>query len=335
MRKILFYALTILAAIALISGCTGCDPDSDAVWELRLVPLSQAELAKAYRDDNGKLWLPASEMRESQAKPTAGADIDFGEVIATKTLLYVLMNVGNRDVYDVTFSAAELTIDPGYIGLIPAQGEGAEILALPIIGFIKEHVIPISGVGSLMDMAAGEFSDVLSLSYNYTLEDSANAESFDAVDNYTVAGEKMAAIIDVFVSGKNVNDASIDAIEEYSISYFHEPVLYATFYSDEMDTLSIQNSGNVPMRVAVLNPYLQVLAHEDPVVLDTVVLAGQSLELVGIVRDSRYFENSGIDYTRGNILLFGSDRNQPYLFNLSNHYCTDGDLALHFTEIQR
>ncbi|MDX9777202.1 MAG: hypothetical protein RBT43_00385 [bacterium] len=77
MKKVLLYALSVLAAIALILGCTGCDPNPDAVWELRLVPLSQTELAKAHPDENGNLWISASEMPESLAKPAAGADIDF------------------------------------------------------------------------------------------------------------------------------------------------------------------------------------------------------------------------------------------------------------------
>lgn len=88
-------------------------------------------------------------------------------------------------------------------------------------------------------------------------------------------------------------------------------------------------------RYPVLNLYSQVLAHEDLFVWDTVVLTGQSFELVGIIRGGRYFKNSGIDYTRDNILLVGSDRNQPCLFYLSNRYCRDGDLTFHFTEIQR
>ncbi|MBN2780405.1 MAG: hypothetical protein JXR21_00395 [Candidatus Marinimicrobia bacterium] len=335
MKKAVYYVMLALAAILIVAGCQGCFPYEDAVWELRLVPLNGTELAKAYTDDSGRMYLPASEVANILARPSAGADIDFGDVLSTKTLLYVLMNVGNRDVYDVTFSAGDLTVYPEYIGVIPAQGEGGEIVALPIVSFIKEHVIPISGVGSLMDMTAGEFTDLLSLSYNYTLEDSVGAESFDVVDNYTVAGEKMAAILDVFVSGINVTEAAVNPIEEYMTSYFHEPLLSANIYSNDLDTISIQNSGNVPMRVAVLNPYLQVLAHEDPVVLDTVVLAGQTLELVGIVRDAIYFENSGIDHSRGNILLFGSDRNQPYLFSLSGNYCTDGDLGFHFSESQR
>lgn len=50
MKKVLFYALTVPAAIVLISGSTGCDPDSDAVRKLRRVPLNQTGPAKAHRE---------------------------------------------------------------------------------------------------------------------------------------------------------------------------------------------------------------------------------------------------------------------------------------------
>lgn len=132
MRKTAFYAFMALAAIALISGCTGCDTNSDAVWELRLVPLGQTELAKACKDKDGSLWLPAAEAPEMLAKPLTGADIDFGDVLATKSLFYVLMNVGNRDVFNVSFSAESLMISPEYIAQIPAAGEGGKISACPL-----------------------------------------------------------------------------------------------------------------------------------------------------------------------------------------------------------
>ncbi|MDD3716063.1 MAG: hypothetical protein PHX07_02970 [Candidatus Marinimicrobia bacterium] len=329
MKKVLLYALSVLAAIALILGCTGCDPNPDAVWELRLVPLSQTELAKAHPDENGNLWISASEMPESLAKPAAGADIDFGNVIATRTLQYVLMNVGNRDVYDVTFSAGDLTIYPEYIGVIPAQGEDGEIVALPIVSFIKEHVIPISGVGSMMDMSIGSFTDLLSLSYNYTLEDSTGIETFDVTDNYTVEGEKMGALIDILASGKDILDIALSTPEFYDLALMGT-VLQINLSSSDMDTMVVQNNGNVPLRMRVINPY-RYDAFDGSTTIDTIIQPGTEVNVSGFVRGEQFFEDT-YDESKGSIIMLGDVRNQPYIFETVKELCIDGEMRLWFLE---
>ncbi|MDD3094852.1 MAG: hypothetical protein RBT66_00865 [bacterium] len=329
MRKVLHYALTALAVIALMTGCDGCDPDSDAVWELRLVPLSQTELAKVYSDENGGRWLPASEIPQLAAKPATGADIDFGEVPATKTLQYVLMNVGNRDVYDVTFSAGDLLISPEFIGVIPAAGEGGEIVALPIVSFIKEHVIPISGVGALMEMSIGSFTDALSLSYNYTLEDSAGAESFDVVDEYSVAGEKMGAVIDILASGENILNAALNTPEFYDLAIMGT-VLSINLSSSKMDTMAVHNNGNVPLRMRVVNPY-RYDAFDGSTIIDTIIQPGAEVDVSGFVRGETFFDDT-YDETRGSIIMLGAVRNQPYIFETMNELCIDGEMRLWFYE---
>ncbi len=329
MKKAVCYVMMTLAAILIVAGCQGCFPYEDAVWELRLVPLSSEELAKSFTDETGGRWLPASEVPSVLARPAAGADIDFGNVTATKSLQYVLMNIGNRDVYDVTFSANDLMIYPEYIGVIPAQGEDGEIVALPIVSFIKEHVIPVSGVGSLMDMNIGNFTDLLSLSYNYTLEDSTGVETFDVTDNYTVEGEKMGAVIDILASGENILDAALSTPEFYDLALMGT-VLQVYLSSSKMDTMVVQNNGNVPLRMRVVNPY-RYDAFDGSTVIDTVIQPGTEVDVSGVVRGEMFFDGT-YDENKGSVIMLGALRNQPYIFETMNELCIDGEMRLWFNE---
>ncbi|MDX9777203.1 MAG: hypothetical protein RBT43_00390 [bacterium] len=250
-------------------------------------------------------------------------------MIATRTLQYVLMNVGNRDVYDVTFSAGDLTIYPEYIGVIPAQGEDGEIVALPIVSFIKEHVIPISGVGSMMDMSIGSFTDLLSLSYNYTLEDSTGIETFDVTDNYTVEGEKMGALIDILASGKDILDIALSTPEFYDLALMGT-VLQINLSSSDMDTMVVQNNGNVPLRMRVINPY-RYDAFDGSTTIDTIIQPGTEVNVSGFVRGEQFFEDT-YDESKGSIIMLGDVRNQPYIFETVKELCIDGEMRLWFLE---
>ena len=317
-------------ALLLILCMTACDRGGDVVpGRLRLVPLYVYDLEKAVVDEQGKMWLPAQELRSVIDKP-AVADIDFGEVKATKTLQYVLMNVGNTDVYDITFNAGEVVVYPPLIALIPAAGEGGDISMLPIVSFTREHVIPIDGVGSLMDMAVGAFSDELTLSYNYTLQDTSGAQDYDVVDEYSISGNNMGGLIDIYVSGKNVLDALISPIEDYQTSWFMESVLSFTVWSYDLDTTVVVNTGNVPIPLQIINPYLYAMGNGT--VLDTVIPAGGSVDISGILRGYLFIDNYDTDTTRGDIILLGSDRNQPYIFKIFNTFCLDGDRLLWVNE---
>ncbi|MBW6458258.1 MAG: hypothetical protein K0B52_03755 [FCB group bacterium] len=313
---------------------TACDRDGNIVpGKIRLVPLNTYDLAKAVTDEAGRMWLPASEIQTVLAKPVA-ADINFNEVKATKTLQYVLMNVGNTDVYDITFHAEEVVVYPPLIALIPAAGEGGDISMLPIVSFTREHVIPIDGVGSLMDMTVGAFSDILTLSYNYTLQDTSGAQDYDVEDEYSILGNNMGGLIDIYVSGKNVLDAIISPIEDYQTSWFMESVLFFSIWTYDLDTTIVVNSGNVPIPLQIINPLLNYYFPENGIILDTVIPAGGSVDISGVLRGDRYFENNGMDTTRGSIVLLGSGRNQPYIFTIFNTLCIDGDRLLWVYEHQ-
>jgi hypothetical protein len=328
MKKVITF---LFASLLVFTLFTACDPvgNDPLMAELRLVPLTTGDLAKAMIGENGNLYLSASDIPAIMAK-TASADIDFGNMAATKTLQYVLMNVGNTDVYDITFSVSDITIYPSNIALVPAPDEGGDLIALPIISFTKEHVLPISGVGSLLDMGVGAFTDVLSLSYNYNIVDTASIDSFDITDDYTVAGTKMGALIDIQVSGQSLQDALQRTLSRYNLSGFPDPFYDLLVSSDDMDTMIVYNNGNAPLPMRIVNQYLYINYGSGPI-LDTLILAGGSIDISGIVRGSRYFTGDD-DSEHGNIIYFGADRNQPYIFEILGDICIDGEDGLLFTE---
>jgi len=327
MKKVITLSFALVLVLTLFTACdpSGNDP---LMAELRLVPLTAGDLAKAVVDEAGNQYLPISEISAIMAKTTS-ADIDFGDMAATKTLQYVLMNVGNTDVYDITFSVSDITIHPSNIALVPAPDEGGDLIALPIVSFTKEHVLPISGVGSLLDMEVGAFTDVLSLSYNYNIVDTASVDSFDITDDYTVAGTKMGALIDIQVSGQSLQDALQNTLSRYDLAGFPDPFYDLLLSSDDMDSMIVYNNGNAPLPMRIVNQYLYINYNGDPI-LDTLILAGGSIDISGIVRDSRYF--AGDDSEHGNIIFFGADRDQPYIFEILGDICIDGEDGLLFTE---
>lgn len=321
-----------MAFLVIMGFFTACDPTGkDPLHaELRLVPLTTGDLGKAITDDKGLTYLPASELPGVLAK-RAVADIDFGDVKATKTLQYVLMNVGNTDVYDITFAANDLVIYPSHIGLIPTPEEGGDLVALPIVSVTKEHVIPLDGVGSLLDMETGAFNDMLSLSYNYDITDTAGTEAFDITDEYTVEGVKRGAIMDIYLSGVHINDYVYRA-EEITVTGFLEPVpSIGTFRNSQMDSITVANNGNAPMQVRILNSYLM----EYGSVLDTVLSEGETIEIGGLLRGGIWVQDGG-SYSgtllNGDILLIGADKDQPYVFEAFGKLWAEGFCVMAFSE---
>ncbi|MCK4530295.1 MAG: hypothetical protein KAU44_03890 [Candidatus Marinimicrobia bacterium] len=327
MKKVITLSFALVLVLTLFTACdpSGNDP---LMAELRLVPLTTGDLAKAVVDEAGNQYLPASEISAIIAK-AASADIDFGEIEATKTLQYVLMNVGNTDVYDITFSSTDLTIYPSNIALVPTPEEGGDLIALPIISMTKAHVVPLSGVGSLLDIEIGAFTDMVSLSYNYNIEDTTGVDSFDVTDEYTVAGIKKGALIDIQVSGQSLQDALQNTLSRYDLAGFPEPFYDLLLSSDDMDSMIVYNNGNAPLPMRIVNQYLYINYGGEPI-LDTLILAGGSIDISGIVRGSQYF--AGDDSEHGNIIFFGADRDQPYIFEILGDICINGEDGLLFTE---
>jgi len=345
MKKTLFL---LVALILMLIVFTGCDPSGDDPMhaELRLVPLTTGDLLKAIEDENGQQYLPVSELAVIMAKATS-ADIDFGNMAATRTLQYVLMNVGNTDVYDITFVSNDLKIHPTNIPLIPTQGEGGDLVALPIVSFTKEHVIPLSGVGTFLELETGIFADVMTLCYNYDLSHSENdstyigdslivtdtviVDSFDIADEYTVAGAKAGAIIEIWVSGTKWEEYGVVGIDD---NYGTIPMLRPNvLYPYQSDTIIVKNTGNVAIPLQLINPFVEDYDPDPGVkILDTIIQPGGEIDLSDKLRNEYFFADGGNDLTRGNILILGAETNQAYIFSLLDKICATGALGLRINE---
>jgi len=342
MRRSILFLLTI-AILFLFVGCglIGNDP---VHAELRLVPLTTGDLSKVITDEEGNRYLPTTEVANILQKK-ASADIDFGEMEASKTLQYVLMNVGNTDVYDITFVSQDLKIHPEHIPLVPTPGEGGDLIALPIVSVSKEHVISLSGVGSLLDFEIGEFTDVMTLCYNYDLSQSQSdstyigdslvvtdtviVENFDIADEYTVAGTKMGAFIDFWMSGvkwqEYVDQFNAGGVEDLTYTYQTIPLISGGRLDlSRADTIIVANTGNVSMRLRVVNSMLpNTYPGHDGIIIDTVLQANTEIDLADVFG---YTDNSNEE--RGDLVLVGSTNDQPYIFTVMDWMCTTGALAI-------
>ena len=343
MKKTISLSIVFVLVFLFFSACdpTGNDP---LHAELRLVPLTTGDLAKVIQDKSGRSYLPVSGLPAIMAK-AASVDIDFGNMAATKTLQYVLMNVGNTDVYDITFVANDLNIHPERIPLVPTPGEGGDLVALPIVSFTKEHVLPMSGVGALLDIETGAFNDMMTLCYNYDLShtqsdstyqgdslivsDTVIVDSFDITDEYTVGGVKAGALIDITVSGQDICDAVYSTPELYDDA-LARTVLMANLYSSDMTSIQILNNGNVPLRMRIINPYVYVNG-DGSTVLDTIIQAGGEIDVSGLIRGEYYFDDT-YDPNKGNVLILGAERDQPYIFEVMGELCIDGEYRIMFYE---
>ena len=294
----------------------------EAVGQLRLVPLTSNDLSKVITDEYGQQWLPRTELPAVLNKSVV-ADVDFGEVIATKTFQYVLLNVGNIDVFDIQINSTDLKIFPETIGLIATSAQGAELSALPILNIIKEHVIPIDGVGSLLDMSVGDFTDTLSISYNYEL----SGDTVKVDDKYDVAGTKMGAVINVITSGKNIETNTLRIIL-YSVGGYSHQFIGITLTSSMMDTIIISNEGNASIPIKI-----ESATHTDTVI-DSILLPYSSIDLSGMLRGQGFIiPDSTGKYNMGELLIIGADNNQPYVIKFLNRTWTEGVVAMTIDEV--
>jgi Calx-beta domain len=278
--------------------------------QLRLIPMSNAMAARAI---NGYIWLSPLELQTGYIELDED-DISFGEINATDELMFVLMNTGTVDVTNVQFTTANIDVTPGSIGVIRVTTAGSEISALPIVTLTKEHVIPMSGVGSLLDITVGDFTDTLNISYEYL----SGATTIEISDDYSIAGTTMGAIIDMNLSGIPLEEYDYSAMFiTYLTEYPHDMIALVSLPSSGMSTFFIQNNGNSPLQMQIANEYFGF-----EVILDTVLHAGINLDVSGIVRGSDFIQDS-VDQG-GNILIFGSTTNQPYIFTAAGYTWTEG-----------
>lgn len=180
-----------------------------------------------------------------------------------------------------------------------------------------------------MDLETGAFNDLLSLCYNYTMEDTAGSEVFDVSDSYTVGGVRRGAVIDFTVSGADLTDAVREKPEDYDLAGMGT-VLQLRLYSDQLDTISVRNNGNAALRLRVVNQYLFTQS-ETNCLIDTLLEPGMELDLSGSTRGDAFFDGT-YDETKGNIVILGDDSDQPYIIKTLNELTLDGKIRLWFTE---
>lgn len=332
--------LTIaLLAVMVITSCENnpVEPNDPIVpmGKLSLVPLGAEALAKVFVGSDGIKHLPLEaamsnlkkmgriaiileDVNSQSLAKIASAMIEFGEINATDELMFVLMNTGNKDVFNILFSTTSLVVSPDAIGMIKVSTQGTEISALPIITVTKVHVEPISKAGSLLEMSVGEFTDTLNISYSYEL----GGDTVGVSDNYSVSGTKMGAIIDVLVSGLPLEDYTLDTDYMSPIGYRQEFLSFWGLTTDDMDTVLFVNNGNAPLNMAIhsYNPTSYIL--------DTLMMPGDTINVSGLIRGDQYFTPD----SSGQLVVLGDVIDQPYIFKIYDHIIDDGSYGLYFGE---
>lgn len=315
-----FWLIGLLAVIVIV-GCdnSSVDPEEktdEAVGQLRLVPLSTNDLSKVITDENGQQWLPKSEMLTVLAK-AAAVDIYYGELKATRTLQYVLMNVGNQDVFDIHFNAQDLYIYPETIGLIPASTQGAELSALPIVNIIKEHVIPIEGVGTLLEMSVGAFMDTLIITYHYITD----GDTIEVLDDYDVGGTKMGVIIKPTLADKSLFESPF--LRGYEMDDISQTGTVSFLNPDTFEYFHITNVGNVPIEYQM---ELHIWHHDNTIIhfSDGNILPDTYLDIDFI---NEYFTNFPLieENTLGGYVIIIDFGPTPYIIGIENHSFLEGN----------
>lgn len=343
-KSSMFISVLIMLIFGSAMVLTSCDKDptsptdksDETMGKLILVPLGNEALSKVFVGTDGNKYLPreaaianlekmgriAIRMENANQQSLAKialAMIDFGEILNTRILQYVVMNVGNQDIFDIDFTANSLVVFPGAISVVEASEQGTAITALPIVNIAKEHVTPISGIGTLLEMTTGDFADTLTLTYKYTTGNDTVVVS----DEYDVAGSKMGAVIELIFSGQNFSSYSVF---RYEVSVFGDspwnrwPVIaYSPIPSEDTDTTIIINSGNAPISLAIGS-----WRHNDTL-LTTTLLPSDTIDCSGS------FSTSRADST-GEAVIVGTPTNQPYIFKLGDEIVTTGAMAFVFDE---
>ena len=320
-----FWLMALLAVIVIVScDNSSVDPEEktdEAVGQLRLVPLNINDLSKVITEENGQQWLPKSEMLTVLAK-AAAVDIYYGELKATRTLQYVLMNVGNQDVFGIHFNAQDLYIYPETIGFIPANTQGVELSALPIVNIIKEHVIPIEGVGTILEMSVGAFIDTLIITYHYI----AGSDTIEVVDDYDVGGTKMGVIIKHTIADRPLFESPflqefrIDDITQFGYADFLNP--------DTIESLHINNVGNVPIEYQ-MQLYIEQFNDTTIYISDGNILPDEYLDTDFIYE---YFTNFPLteEENSGRYIIIIDFGPTPYIIGIENHSFLEGNFSFSF-----
>ena len=192
----------------------------------------------------------------SKSNVPAGADINFGDVLATEKLYYLIENSGEIPVFNVSLSTTKdsIEISPSSIGTI--NPEGYAISTTPILSIICPHVIPISGVGSLMPMTVGELSDSIFINYQFIAPfDSVGVwEEGDTIDAqpaiYSLSAVKKGIVLEPWVNDVILWEST--EYDRYSFSTFVESFYVRYYDPDSTLDFRIYNKGNVEIPYEML-----------------------------------------------------------------------------------
>jgi hypothetical protein len=283
------------------------NPTNPVVWE-KFVPQANLSLIKA----NG--------LAKGSAV-ASGEDIIFGEILATKKMSYILMNTGNLDLFDIWLSASEVEVFPETVGVLQLPEGG--LLSAPVIAVTVPHVIPSSGVGSLLDMKIGEFVDTLRLSYKYevvpfdhailsesqivALMDSIIATSDTTADtvwvygdtlnvadvkkdtvqnqlSYTIGGTRMGVIVDLKIADKEtILPGLVSSISNDELGRPRINMDLAT--TSIYDSLTASNNGNLPIAVKIWSK--KTTGDLFQTTLDTTMVPGSEMNFGAIFKTTR------------------------------------------------
>lgn len=298
MKRIISF-LGVLSFLLLASTCSKQPPAAPEIEE----PFAQLSLVNLNTEGELSKQLHYAEVGDT--------DINYGDIIATKELAYLVMNTGNVDVFDITFSSQHLEISPQLIGRIESNSSSEGISALPIVIFTALHVLQPSNVGTLLPFEVGTLLDTIQLGYEYVVD----SDTTEVLDEYSVSGTKLGAIVDILVSGQKVQDIAIGSggggswLGGYSALYLGTDI--------DFSKTEIVNSGNVPIRIRIMSQMHQSTA------LDTVLAAQSSVNTNGVLA----LDIGPNDTTKGESIVVGGGIT-PYIFSLADMVHTSGRAIL-------
>jgi len=173
-------------------------------------------------------------------------EINFDSVFATKTLDYIVVNNGTADAINLNFSSDILEISPTTIKSIP--GTDSTFVIYPIISFSMLHVLPTSGVGSLLPFSLGEVNGQVFLNYSYI--DPQN-DTILVDMNYVTRGTKYGEIINILSSGTPIELIAESKWIGQAGNFTEDVIVYSLGANPNLSSFIISNDGNLISNILI------------------------------------------------------------------------------------
>lgn len=254
-----------------------------------------------------QLTLQIMDSKLAKSSNKSAETINFGDIISTKTLLYLLVNQGNASAFDIQLNANKLIIEPNYFDILPGSSNSSTFL--PIIQFTLPHVLSPNNVGSLWDFEVGNITDTLSMSYKYVNQ---QGDTVSFTDTYQVSGLKKGILINYYVKDKNAlevtaghnwitRNGAVGTVD--LLSFYGWTAGYFPYYIPEQSYF--KNEGNVSIDV-------EFFTWSETSIFKTTLSPGDSLNLNGLF-PQRY-------------AVFGPTH---YIFSICGHTRISGIAGIH------